>query len=95
MALLWGVTVVADSAQFSAAVSELSDPRRVGTALTMQTTLGFLLTLLTIRMVPPLETAVGWRYAFAILALGPLVGIVAMLRLRGLPAATRLANGRR
>ena len=95
VALLWGATIVADSAQFSAAISELSSPRHVGTALTMQTTMGFLLTLLSIRLIPPLQTAVGWRYAFAILALGPLVGIVAMLRLRRLPAATRLANGRR
>lgn len=95
LGLLWGTTIVADSAQFSAAVSELSNPRTVGTALTLQTTLGFLLTLFTIRLIPPLQTAVGWRYAFVVLALGPLVGIGAMLRLRRLPEAVRLAGGKR
>lgn len=95
LALVWGAAIVADSAQFSAAVSELSDPRYVGTSLTLQTTLGFLLTLFTIRMIPPLQAAVGWRYAFVILALGPLVGIWAMLRLRHMPQAAELANGHR
>ena len=95
VALIWGITIVADSAQFSAAVSELSPKDYVGTALTLQTSLGFLLTLFTIRMIPTLETAVGWQYAFIILALGPAVGIAAMLKLRGLPAAVKLAGGNR
>ncbi|RMG97665.1 MAG: MFS transporter [Chloroflexi bacterium] len=95
ISLVWGLTVVADSAQFSAAVSELSDKEYVGTALTLQTSLGFLLTLFTIRLIPSLESAVGWRFAFAILALGPAVGIWAMWRLRQLPVAVRLANGRK
>jgi MFS family permease len=92
--LVWGFAIVADSAQFSAAVSELAPREYVGTALTLQTSLGFLLTLFTIRMVPPLVTAVTWRYAFALLAIGPIVGIWAMYRLRRSPAASRLANGR-
>lgn len=91
--LVWGFAIVADSAQFSAAVSELAPREYVGTALTLQTSLGFLLTLFTIRMVPPLETAVTWRYAFAFLAIGPIVGIWAMVRLRRSPAATKLAGG--
>ena len=95
VALIWGITIVADSAQFSAAVSELSPKDYVGTALTLQTSLGFLLTLFTIRLIPTLETAVGWQYAFVILALGPAVGIAAMLKLRGLPAAVKLAGGRK
>lgn len=95
VALIWGFTIVADSAQFSAAVSELSPKNYVGTALTLQTSLGFLLTLFTIRMIPTLETAVGWQYAFMFLALGPAVGIWAMLKLRGLPAAVKLAGGNR
>lgn len=94
VALVWGVTIVADSAQFSAAVSELAPPRLLGTALTLQTSLGFLLTLFTIRMIPPLETAVGWPYAFPVLALGPVVGIWAMWRLRQSPARQKLAGGR-
>ncbi|MEM9494019.1 MAG: MFS transporter, partial [Myxococcota bacterium] len=61
LCLIWGLTVVADSAQFSAAVSELADKRYVGTALTIQTCMGFLLTLITIRMIPPLTEVVGWR----------------------------------
>ncbi|TDJ77546.1 MAG: MFS transporter [Planctomycetota bacterium] len=93
--ILWGFAVVADSAQFSAAVSELSDPRYVGTALTMQTSLGFLLTLLTIQAIPPLVEAVGWSRVFIVLAFGPAFGIVSMLRLRALPEATRMASGNR
>jgi MFS family permease len=95
LCLLWGFAVVADSAQFSAAVSELSDPRYVGTALTMQTSLGFLLTLATIRMVPPLVERIGWEWAFPVLALGPVFGIASMLRLRTLPAARKMASGNR
>lgn len=94
LALIWGLTVVADSAQFSAAVSELSPKEYVGTALTLQTSLGFLLTLFTIRLIPPLQAAVGWRFAFAFLALGPAFGIWAMLTLRRLPTAYKLASGR-
>ena len=87
--------MVADSAQFSAAVSELTDARYVGTALTLQTSLGFLLTLVTLRMVPALLDALGWWPVFALLALGPVFGIVAMARLRRLPEAARMASGRK
>lgn len=95
LSLLWGFAVVADSAQFSAAVSELSDPQYVGTALTLQTSLGFLLTLVTIRLVPPLVDHVGWGWAFGVLAAGPLFGIWSMVRLRRLPEAVKMASGRR
>ena len=93
--LIWGFAVVADSAQFSAAVSELSDPNYIGTALTIQTCVGFLLTLVTIRMVPPLVDWVGWEWAFTALALGPVFGIWSMWRLRQLPEAARMAGGNR
>ncbi len=93
--LLWGFAVVADSAQFSAAVSELADPSHVGTELTVQTCLGFLLTLLTIRLIPVAVSRFGWEWAFAFLSPGPAWGIAAMLRLRGLPEARRMASGRR
>jgi MFS family permease len=79
--LVWGLTVVADSAQFSALVTETADDRFRGTALTLQTAIGFMLTLVTIRGVPALADAVGWQWAFPWLALGPLVGIFAMMRL--------------
>ncbi len=93
--LIWGLAVVADSGQFSAGASELSDPRYVGTALTLQTSLGFLLTLVTIRVVPIAVEALGWRWSFALLALGPVFGIASLVRLRRLPEAKRMANGRR
>jgi MFS family permease len=93
--LVWGFAVVADSAQFSAAISELADPRYVGTALALQTSLGFLLTLFTIRMIPPLVDRIGWEHAFMVLALGSVFGIASMLRLRRLPEAERMAGGRK
>jgi MFS family permease len=95
LCLVWGFAVVADSAQFSAAASELVDPASIGTALTVQTCLGFLLTLVTLRLVPVLVETVGWSAALAVLALGPAVGVVAMLRLRRLPEARRMASGNR
>jgi MFS family permease len=95
--LVWGVSVVADSAQFSAAVTELGPPGTAGSALALQTATGFLLTSATILLVGLLsETdALGWRLVFALLAAGPVVGILAMWRLRGRPEATRMANGHR
>jgi len=95
LCILWGVAVIADSPQFSASIAELSDRNLVGTMLTVQTSMGFLLTLTTIHMIPWLAETVGWRYAFASLAVGPLVGVIAMARLRGHPDAIKLANGRR
>jgi MFS family permease len=95
LCLVWGFAVVADSAQFSAAVSELADPQYVGTALTMQTSLGFLLTVVTIQLIPAALDALGWERAFMLLALGPVVGIAGMWRLRQLPEAIRLASGNR
>jgi MFS family permease len=79
--LVWGFTVVADSAQFSTLVTEHADQAYVGTALALQMAVGFALTVVTIWLIPFLEDAVGWRYAFAFLAPGPALGIVAMVRL--------------
>ena len=93
--LVWGVTVVADSAQFSASVSELAPRDLVGTALTLQTSLGFLLTCLTIYLLPWVAERIGWRWSMSVLALGPAVGIWAMLMLRQRPEASALAGGRR
>lgn len=92
---LWGATIVADSAQFSAAISELSPPQYIGSALTIQTSLGFLLTLGSIQLVPIIVDAAGWPGAFALLAIGPALGIVAMLWLRRLPESLALASGHR
>ncbi|MFN3744268.1 MAG: MFS transporter [Hyphomicrobiaceae bacterium] len=93
--IIWGITVVSDSAQFSASVTELSDRTLVGTMLTVQTCIGFLLTLITIHVMPYVVTGLGWTYAFMILALGPAIGIWAMGRLRADPASASLAGGRR
>lgn len=79
--LLWGLTIVADSAQFSASVVRLSPPEYVGTMLTVQTCLGFLLTVGTIRLTAFLSASFGWGVAFAVLGLGPWLGALAMLRL--------------
>jgi MFS family permease len=97
VALIWGVSVVADSAQFSSAISELAPPGTAGSALSVQTAIGFTLTSVTILAVGLLDPAgaEGWRLAWLILALGPAVGIVAMLRLRGRPDATKMASGHR
>jgi predicted MFS family arabinose efflux permease len=95
VAAIWGASVVADSAQFSACVTELGDPQYIGTALTLQTCLGFLLTTISIELIPRVEKLVGWRYAFVILAPGPLFGVLSMLRLRGLPEAEKIAHGRK
>jgi MFS family permease len=95
VAAIWGASVVADSAQFSACVTELGDPQYLGTALTIQTCLGFLLTIVSIKLIPRFVDLVGWRYAFMILAPGPLFGVIAMLRLRALPEAVKIAHGRK
>lgn len=95
IALCWGVSVIADSAQFSASIAELAEPASIGTLLTAQTCVGFLLTLVSIHLVPDVVALAGWRGAFGMLAVGPLLGCVAMLRLRRMPEAQRLAGGRR
>ena len=95
LCIIWGIAVVGDSAQFSAAASELTEPLYVGTALAVQTAMGFLLTLVTIRLVPALVDRLGWAVGFVALAPGPLLGVIAMLRLRRLPEATKMAGGNR
>ena len=95
--VLWGITVVADSAQFSTAVSELAPPGTAGSALALQTSIGFLLTGVTIVGVGSLEpgSRTSWGVAFGLLAIGPAVGVLAMAILRRLPESTRMAGGRR
>ncbi len=89
--LVWGFTVVADSAQFSTMVTEFGDQAYVGTALALQLAVGFALTSVTIWLIPFLEEEVGWRYAFAFLAPGSALGIVAMLRLARVVGTPRAA----
>ena len=94
VAAIWGATVVADSAQFSTCVTELGNPHYLGTALRFKPALGFFLTSISIELIPHLVKLVGWRYAFVILAPGPLLGVMAMLRLRSLPEAVKIAHGK-
>jgi MFS family permease len=94
IALVWGFSIVADSAQFSSSVSELSDREYVGTQLTAQTAMGFLLTTISIRLIPAVLDAMGWRWVFVCLAPGPALGIWAMWRLKRSPDAILLAGGR-
>ena len=93
--LIWGIAAVADSAQFSTAVSELAPLDYVGTALTLQTSLGFLLTTVTISLLPLVASSAGWRWSMSVLAVGPALGVWAMRSLRARPEALRLAGGRR
>ncbi|MEF8787330.1 MAG: MFS transporter [Haloarculaceae archaeon] len=92
--LVWGFFIVADSAQFSAAVSELAEDSYVGSALTLQTAIGFLITIGSIQLIPMVQNVVGWQWAFVPLVVGPLVGTTAMLALKRLPESAQLAGGR-
>ncbi len=92
--LLWGFWVVADSAQFSTIVTEVADQSYVGTAVTLQLAVGFTLTVATIWLVPVVRDAFGWRAAFGMLALGPLLGVPAMLKLLRTEFAARIAGGK-
>jgi len=94
--VIWGVTIIGDSAQFSAMITELADPRFVGTALSVQLGLGFALTVVAIWLVPRMAAFLGsWRWTFLILVPGPSIGASAMLLLRRRPGSTRLAKGMR
>src|SRR5580698_7511732 len=94
--IIWGVSIIGDSAQFSAMITELSDRRFVGTALSVQLGLGFALTVVAIWLMPRMAYVLGsWRWAFLMLVPGPSVGAFAMLLLRRKPASARLANGMR
>jgi MFS family permease len=81
LAVVWGFTIVADSAQFSALVTDHTPRTHVGTALTLQTSAGFLLTMVSMRLVPPISSMAGWQWAFLFLAPGPLLGVLAMRQL--------------
>ena len=94
VALIWGFTIVADSAQFSTIVTEVADQSYVGTAVTLQLAVGFVLTVATIWLVPVIRDGAGWAWAFVLLVPGPVIGVAAMLRLRSLPEAELIAGGK-
>lgn len=97
LALVWGFAVVADSAQFSAAVTEVAPREAVGTALTLQTSMGFLLTSVSMQWTVSLSGSAGWGIAYSLLAIGPALGIVSMAKLRAerlsRPLRPRSSNG--
>lgn len=96
VALVWGFSTIADSAQFSAAVTEISDPALIGANLAFQMGIGFAITIVAVWLVPQIvELFGGWQWAFSILAIGPALGIWSMLALRRHPDAIKIANGRR
>lgn len=96
IAIIWGAAIIGDSPLFSAAVTEISDRDLVGTALSLQMGFGFALTILAIWLIPQFVEVLGsWQWSFVLLAPGPMIGAWAMLRLRRLPAAKKLAGGRR
>ena len=96
IALIWGLTAVADSAQFSAAATELSDQSMVGSALAFQMGVGFAITIFVIWLLPVLAEYQGsWRWVFLILVPGPFIGALSMLLLRREPRAKLLADGLR
>ena len=82
LAVIWGFSVVADSAQFSALVTEHSPRTHVGTALTLQTSAGFLLTMVSMQLLPLAAARYGWQWVFLLLVPGPVLGAWAMQRLR-------------
>jgi MFS family permease len=92
LALAWGFFVIADSAQFSTLVTEAVEPHAVGTALTLQTSLGFLLTTITIQIIPPLVAWVGWQGAFVALGIGPMLGVIALRPLVRTERAERVGS---
>ncbi|OUR77547.1 MFS transporter [Alphaproteobacteria bacterium 46_93_T64] len=95
ISIIWGITIVADSAQFSTCIIELSPPNMIGTMLTVQTCVGFLISLISIHLIPYFVESLSWSYAFAPLALGPVAGVYAMWKLRQHPDAVLIAGGRR
>jgi MFS family permease len=97
LGLVWGFSIIADSAQFSAAISELAPSGTAGSALAVQLAGGFVFTsipILLIGLIDPVDET-GWRLAFGMLALGPVAGVVAMWRLRGRPESVAMARGHR
>lgn len=95
LAALWGMSVIGDSAQFSTIVTEVGDADLVGTALAFQLGIGFALTIASLTIVPMIGNIFGWQWAFLVLVPGPVVGVAAMLILRSLPEASKIAQGRR
>lgn len=95
VAVIWGLTVVPDSPQYSAMISELSDPAFVGTALAIQTAIGFAISNITIWLLPIIVELIGWTFGFAFLVFGPIFGIISLIQLRKEPDSEKIALGKK
>jgi MFS family permease len=95
IAVIWGLTVVPDSPQYSAMISELSDPAYIGTSLSIQTTIGFAITNITIWLLPLIVGLIGWTFGFSFLVLGPIFGIISLIKLRKEPDSEKIALGKK
>jgi MFS family permease len=95
IAIIWGLTVVPDSPQYSAIISELSDPAYIGTALAVQTAIGFAITNISIWLFPVIVDLVGWSFGFTFLVLGPIFSIFSLYRLRNEPDSQKIAQGKK
>ena len=95
IAIIWGTTIVPDSPQYSVMITELTDPDYVGTALTVQTSIGFGVALISIQLLPIFVNLVSWVFAFSFLSVGPLIGIISLILLRKEPDSTKLGQGKR
>lgn len=82
VAVIWGMSVISDSAQFSAAVTEFADAPYLGTALTFQMCIGFLITIFSINLIPIVQSIIGWEWVFAVLSIGPVLGLISMTKFR-------------
>ncbi len=78
IALLWGISIIPDSPQFSGLVADHAPPEQTGSLLTLQTALGFTLTIITVQGAPQLAVLIGWPTVMASLAIGPFLGVIAM-----------------
>lgn len=92
-AIFWGITIIPDSPQYSVMITELAEPEYVGTALALQTSIGFLITIITIRLIPVIQELIGWDFTFVFLAAGPFMGVIALVKLRKMPESARIAGG--
>ena len=95
IAVIWGITVVPDSPQYSVMITELSDQDYIGTSLTVQTSVGFGITLISIQLLPNFVNLVSWVFGFTLLAVGPLIGIISLILLRKESDSTKIDQGKK
>lgn len=95
IAVIWGITVVPDSPQYSVMITELSDQDYVGTSLTIQTSIGFGISLISIQLMPFFVHLVSWSYGFTFLVFGPIIGIFSLFLLRKEPDSTKIGQGKK